>query len=275
MNRTEMINKNTENIDKMSAEEIVNVMQSENYNAVRAIENAKTDIAKAIDAAANSISRGGRIFYVGAGTSGRLGVLDAAECPPTFGVPGDTVTGIIAGGEKCLTCAAENEEDNRESGRADLEIYNLTPNDTVVGISASGGAEYVAGALEYANSKKSVTVSVTNNFNTKIEKAALINIVADTGAEVIAGSTRLKAGSAQKMILNMISTGAMVRTGKVYKNLMVNLKPSNEKLARRTVNIVSAVLKCSETEAKNALEKSGWNIKAAIGAAGTEEKEND
>lgn len=275
MNRTEMINKNTENIDKMSAEEIVNVMQSENYNAVRAIENAKTDIAKAIDAAANSIFHGGRIFYVGAGTSGRLGVLDAAECPPTFGVPGDTVTGIIAGGEKCLTRAAENEEDNRESGRADLEIYNLTPNDTVVGISASGGAEYVAGALEYANSKKSVTVSVTNNFNTKIEKAALINIVADTGAEVIAGSTRLKAGSAQKMILNMISTGAMVRTGKVYKNLMVNLKPSNEKLARRTVNIVSAVLKCSETEAKNALEKSGWDIKAAIGAAGTEEKEND
>ena len=271
MNRTEMINKNTENIDKMSAEEIVNVMQSENYNAVRAIENAKTDIAKAIDAAANSISHGGRIFYVGAGTSGRLGVLDAAECPPTFGVPGDTVTGIIAGGEKCLTRAAENEEDNRESGRADLEIYNLTPNDTVVGISASGGAEYVAGALEYANSKKSVTVSVTNNFNTKIEKAALINIVADTGAEVIAGSTRLKAGSAQKMILNMISTGAMVRTGKVYKNLMVNLKPSNEKLARRTVNIVSAVLKCSETEAKNALEKSGWDIKAAIGAAGAEE----
>lgn len=275
MNSTEMINKNTENIDKMSAEEIVNVMQSENYNAVRAIENAKTDIAKAIDAAANSISHGGRIFYVGAGTSGRLGVLDAAECPPTFGVSQNTVIGIIAGGEKCLTRAAENEEDNRESGRADLEIYNLTPNDTVVGISASGGAEYVAGALEYANSKKSVTVSVTNNFNTKIEKAAQINIVADTGAEVIAGSTRLKAGSAQKMILNMISTGAMVRTGKVYKNLMVNLKPSNEKLARRTVNIVSAVLKCSETEAKNALEKSGWDIKAAIGAAGTEEKEND
>lgn len=275
MNRTEMINKNTENIDKMSAEEIVNVMQSENYNAVRAIENAKTDIAKAIDAAANSISHGGRIFYVGAGTSGRLGVLDAAECPPTFGVSQNTVIGIIAGGEKCLTRAAENEEDNRESGRADLEIYNLTPNDTVVGISASGGAEYVAGALEYANSAGAVTVSIANNFDTKIEKNAQINIVADTGAEVIAGSTRLKAGSAQKMILNMISTGAMVRTGKVYKNLMVNLKPSNEKLARRTVNIVSAVLKCSETEAKNALEKSGWDIKAAIGAAGTEEKEND
>ncbi len=275
MNRTEMINKNTENIDKMSAEEIVNVMQSENYNAVRAIENAKTDIAKAIDAAANSISRGGRLFYVGAGTSGRLGVLDAAECPPTFGVSQNTVIGIIAGGEKCLTRAAENEEDNRESGRADLEIYNLTPNDTVVGISASGGAEYVAGALEYANSAGAVTVSIANNFDTKIEKNAQINIVADTGAEVIAGSTRLKAGSAQKMILNMISTGAMVRTGKVYKNLMVNLKPSNEKLAHRTVNIVSAVLKCSETEAKNALEKSGWDIKAAIGAAGTEEKEND
>ncbi len=275
MNRTEMINKNTENIDKMSAEEIVNVMQSENYNAVRAIENAKTDIAKAIDAAAESISRGGRLFYVGAGTSGRLGVLDAAECPPTFGVSQNTVIGIIAGGEKCLTRAAENEEDNRESGRADLEIYNLTPNDTVVGISASGGAEYVAGALEYANSAGAVTVSIANNFDTKIEKNAQINIVADTGAEVIAGSTRLKAGSAQKMILNMISTGAMVRTGKVYKNLMVNLKPSNEKLARRTVNIVSAVLKCSETEAKNALEKSGWDIKAAIGAAGTEEKEND
>ena len=275
MNRTEMINKNTENIDKMSAEEIVNVMQSENYNAVRAIENAKTDIAKAIDAAANSISRGGRLFYVGAGTSGRLGVLDAAECPPTFGVSQNTVIGIIAGGEKCLTRAAENEEDNRESGRADLEIYNLTPNDTVVGISASGGAKYVAGALEYANSAGAVTVSIANNFDTKIEKNAQINIVADTGAEVIAGSTRLKAGSAQKMILNMISTGAMVRTGKVYKNLMVNLKPSNEKLARRTVNIVSAVLKCSETEAKIALEKNGWDIKAAIGAAGTEEKEND
>ena len=229
MNRTEMINKNTENIDKMSAEEIVNVMQSENYNAVRAIENAKTDIAKAIDAAANSISRGGRLFYIGAGTSGRLGVLDAAECPPTFGVSQNTVIGIIAGGEKCLTRAAENEEDNRESGRADLEIYNLTPNDTVVGISASGGAEYVAGALEYANSAGAVTVSIANNFDTKIEKNAQINIVADTGAEVIAGSTRLKAGSAQKMILNMISTGAMVRTGKIYKNLMVNLKPSNEK----------------------------------------------
>lgn len=264
MNRTEMINKNTENIDKMSAEEIVNVMQNENYNAVRAIENAKTDIAKAIDAAANSISRGGRIFYVGAGTSGRLGVLDAAECPPTFGVSQNTVIGIIAGGEKCLTRAAENEEDNRENGRADLEIYNLTPNDTVVGISASGGAEYVAGALEYANSAGAVTVSIANNFDTKIEKNAQINIVADTGAEVIAGSTRLKAGNAQKMILNMISTGAMVRTGKVYGNLMINLKPSNEKLTRRTVQIVESLTGADEITARKALESEKWDISAAV-----------
>lgn len=265
MNKTEMINKATVNIDKMSAEEIAEVMQNENYNSVRAIETAKSDIAQAIDAAANSFLCGGRLFYVGAGTSGRLGVLDASECPPTFGVSADTVIGIIAGGERCLTHAAENEEDKRENGRSDLEIYNLTEKDTVVGISASGGAEYVLGALEYANSKNAVTVSIANNFGTKIEKEAKIKIVADTGAEVIQGSTRLKAGNAQKMILNMISTGAMVRAGKVYKNMMVNLKPSNEKLTRRTVNIVASILECGEDEARTALEKNGWNIKAAVG----------
>lgn len=259
-----MINKNTVNIDKMSAEEIVDAMQRGNLNSVYAVNGAKAEIAQAISAAANSIKNNGRIFYIGAGTSGRLGVLDAAECPPTFGVSQNTVIGIIAGGERCLTRAAENEEDNREKGRADLEKYNITKNDTVVGISASGGAEYVAGALEYADSAGAATVSVTNNFNTKIAEKAKINIVADTGAEVIAGSTRLKAGNAQKMILNMISTGAMVQAGKVRGNLMINLKPTNEKLTRRTVQIVESLTGADEITARKALESEKWDISAAV-----------
>lgn len=263
MLKTEARNPKTTHIDEMSVLDIVKVINEENYNAVKAVEEASPQIEKAINAVVDGLNRGGRLFYVGAGTSGRIGVMDAAECPPTYGVDKNTVIGIIAGGYECMTRAAEQEEDSYEQGVSDIEKYSITENDRVVGISASGGAAYVLGALDYAKKCGAVTIGVTSNVSPLSEKAD-IAVITDTGAEVVTGSTRMKAGTAQKLVLNAISTAAMIKTGKVYQNLMINLKPSNKKLKNRMVRITSEILGASEAEAEQKLEKSGWNIRAAV-----------
>lgn len=263
MLKTEMRNPKTTHIDKMSTTEMVSVMCEENYNAVRAVENAGASIAKAIEAIVNSFKNGGRLFFVGAGTSGRLGILDSAECPPTFGVDFGMVNGIIAGGEKCMVRAAEGAEDNEESGIEDIVKHGVKAGDVVVGISVAGGAAYVVGALKKARSLGAVTVSLSSNEGCKIEQESDISIFTDTGTEVITGSTRLKAGTAHKMVLNMLTTCSMVKMGYVYENMMINLKPSNIKLTKRMINIVTEICGCDEKTAEELLEKNDWSIKKA------------
>ena len=254
------------NMDKMSSEEMARLIIKANYEAVKAVEDAAESIAKAIDAIANAFENGGRLFYIGAGTSGRLGVLDAAECPPTFGVPYDRVQGIIAGGNERMFRAGENEEDKYEKGCEAIAEHGITYKDVVVGISAAGNAAYVVGAIEAAKALGAVTVGISSNPNTKILNAAGISIFTDTGAEVLTGSTRLKAGTAQKIVLNTLTTCAMTKTGKVYENMMINLSPSNEKLKNRVIRIVTEILSCDDTEAIARLEKNEWNIRKAVTA---------
>ena len=264
MLKTEMRNEKSMHIDEMNTLSMVKLINEENMNTVKAIEAVLDKVAVVCDTVAESFSKGGRLFYVGAGTSGRLGVMDAAECPPTFGVPRDQVIGIIAGGEKCMVQAAEGEEDVKEAGEADLKKYNLCEKDVVVGISASGGAAYVVGALEYANKVGAVSVSLSSNEDTPMQRVAKLSIVTDTGAEVVTGSTRMKSGTAQKLVLNMISTCAMIKTGKVYENMMINLRPSNIKLTARMVRIVTEILNVSSEEAEELLNKADWKIRDAV-----------
>lgn len=264
MLRTEMRNPDTYSIGQMSTLDILNTINRENQNVISAIDAAMSDITKACDAVAEAIQNGGRVFYMGAGTSGRLGVCDAAECPPTFGVPKEMFTGIIAGGYDCMHSAAENAEDDPELSVEELKKHNFCNKDIVIGVSASGSAAYVISALEYAKSLGARSVSVTNNPDTLMGKTADINICADTGPEVITGSTRMKAGTAQKIILNMISTAAMVKCGYVYENLMINLKPTNKKLTRRMVGIVTEILKCDELKAEELLNEYNWSIRAVV-----------
>lgn len=266
MLRTELRNENSTHIDQMTSLEMVQLMNKENMNSVLAVEAALPQIALAVEAAAKAIGNGGKLVYIGAGTSGRLGVLDASECPPTFGVDHETVQGIIAGGPERMFKAGENAEDVYENGVADVEKV-LKAGDVLVGISAAGGAKYVIGALEKAKEMGCTTVSVSSNPDTAIEKVADIAIVCDTGPEVVTGSTRLKAGNSQKFVLNMLSTCAMIKTGKVYENLMVNLKPSNEKLKGRVIRITAAILDCTEEEAIPLLEKNDWNIRKTVEGA--------
>ena len=264
MLKTEMRNPRTKHFDRMETVDMLKVMNDENMNAVRAVGDSIDDVARAVDAVSDAFAKGGRLFYVGAGTSGRLGVIDAAECPPTFGVPYDKVIGVIAGGKDAMFRANEGGEDNSEAAVRDLTPYLLTPDDVLVGISAAGGAAYVVGAMEFAKAIGCVTVAVTSNDDTKIVKAADIAIVTDTGAEVVTGSTRLKAGTAQKLVLNMISTCAMVKSGYVYENLMINLKPTNIKLRGRMIRIVSDIMEISEDEAEKRLDSASWNIRSAV-----------
>ena len=261
---TEKRNPKSQNIDKLTTIEMLDIINEENFNAVRAVEAEKENIALAVDAISKSLANGGRLFYIGAGTSGRLGVMDAAECPPTYGVSRDQVIGIIAGGDNCLRCAAEAQEDSREDGITDLKQYHICEKDVVVGISASGGAAYVVGALEYANQVGAVTVSLTSNYGSAMERIAEYSIVTDTGPEVVTGSTRMKCGNAQKMVLNMISTTAMVKTGKVYENMMINLKPTNQKLRARVIRIVCEILNCTPECAIAQLELHNWDIRSAV-----------
>lgn len=262
--RTEMRNPASMNMDKMSSEEMARLVITANYDAVRAAENASAEIAKAVDAIADAFEKGGRLFYIGAGTSGRLGVLDASECPPTFGVTYEQVQGIIAGGKERMFRAGENAEDNYNSGCEAITEHGVDAKDVVVGISAAGNAAYVVGAMETAKSLGAVTVGISSNPDTKILNVADIPIFTDTGAEVLTGSTRLKAGTAQKVVLNTLTTCAMVKTGKVYENMMINLAPSNEKLKGRVIRIVSEILSCHEEEAIARLEANNWNIRQAV-----------
>lgn len=264
MLKTEMRNEASKHIDKMDTLSMVKLINQENLNVIKAVEDALSDIAKVCDAVAESFEKGGRLFYIGAGTSGRLGVIDAAECPPTFGVSKDQVIGIIAGGEKCMVQASEAAEDNEEAAIRDIKAHNLCEKDVVVGISAAGGAAYVVGALKYANSIGALSVSLSSNKDTPIERTAKLNIITDTGAEVITGSTRMKSGTAQKLVLNMISTCAMIKTGMVYENLMINLRPTNIKLTARMIRIVTEILNISESDSEELLNKADWNIRQAI-----------
>ena len=264
MLKTEMRNQKTMHIDKMTTSEMLKIMQEENLNAVNAVGSQLDSIGKAVDVISTAFKKGGRLIYIGAGTSGRLGVLDASECPPTFGVPYDTVIGVMAGGYDAITKAKEGAEDSKEAGKNDLEAINLKSEDVVVGISAAGGAGYVISALSYAKSIGCITVGITSNADSLLDKTADISIVTDTGAEVITGSTRMKAGTAQKLVLNMLSTSAMIKTGKVYENLMINLSATNEKLLKRMIRIVSDIKNISEEESEKLLEKSNWNIRKAV-----------
>ncbi len=264
MLNTETRNKNTYDIDKMSTYEMLKIINDENATVTNAVDNALPQITVVCDLVSEAIKSGGRVFYIGSGTSGRLGVCDAAECPPTFGVPYDLFNGIIAGGEKCMFKAAENAEDNPEAGIEDLKKHNFCNKDVLIGISASGSASYVISAVKYANSIGAKTASITNNPDTELGKAANIDICADTGPEVITGSTRMKAGTAQKIILNMISTASMVKCGCVYENMMINLRPTNKKLRRRMIGIVTEIIGCSEEKAEKLLEENDWSIRKAV-----------
>ena len=264
MLKTEMRNPNTIHIDKMSTTDMLKAINDENMNAVKAVEKELPNIAAAVEAASKALEKGGRIFYIGCGTSGRLGVLDASECPPTFGVPYGRVVGIIAGGDRCLRYAAENEEDIKEEGIKDLKEYNITADDVVIGISAAGGAAYVLGAVEYAAEKGCTTVGITSNAGSQLDRISDISICPDTGAEAVTGSTRMKAGTAQKIILNMVSTCAMIKQGYVYENLMINLKPANIKLRDRSIRITSELSGADMKTAEDALEQSGWEIRKAV-----------
>lgn len=264
MNNTEKRNPKTMHIDTMTTMQMLEIINEEDAGVIKAVRAELPQIALAIDAIAECLDKGGRLFYIGAGTSGRLGVMDAAECPPTYGVSRDLVHAIIAGGQKTMTQASENEEDSRENGISDLMACDLKSEDAVVGISASGGAPYVLGALEKAKEMGCVTVGISNNKGCLLDKTADISICVDTGAEVITGSTRMKAGTSQKLVLNMLSTCAMIKTGKVYENLMINLKPTNIKLRKRVISIVMDLTDYDEAKAVCALEKNDWDIRKTV-----------
>ena len=245
---TETRNPRTMQLDQMSPLEIVTVMNEEDARVPLAIAKCLPQIAQAVTWAAEAFEKGGRLFYMGAGTSGRLGVLDAAECPPTFGVPKEMVVGLIAGGEKAFIEAVEGAEDSRELAVEDLKAHGLTANDLVVGIAASGRTPYVLGGLDYAKSVGCHTAAIEVN----------------CGPEVLTGSTRLKSGTAQKLILNMISTGSMVRAGKAYQNLMVDVQQTNEKLHTRAENIVIDATGVEREKARAAIDAAGGSVKTAI-----------
>ena len=263
---TERSNPATQDLDRMSTLAMVQAINAEDMRVAKAVRCVLPHIAEAIDAIAARMRRGGRLIYAGAGTSGRLGVLDASECPPTFSTSPGLVVGVIAGGERALRQAVEGAEDDPAQARADLAALRLTGEDCVVGLSASGGAPYVIGALDYAQECGALTVAVACNPSAPIAAHAHIAILAEVGPEVIAGSTRLKAGTAQKMILNMLSTGVMVRLGKTYGNLMVDVQASNAKLRRRATRLVMQVCGLEEEPAGTLLERCDWQVKTAIAA---------
>lgn len=261
MKKTEMRNPDTMHIDAMSVSQMLECMQRENLNAMYAVGWALPQIEAACELACANFASGGRLVYVGAGTSGRLGVLDAAECPPTFGVAAGEVIAIMAGGAGAMFVASEGTEDDADAGRKD--ILNIFPRryDTVVGISAAGDAAYVVSALRAAAEKGCSTIGLTCNGECRLSEVSDVLIVTDTGAEAVTGSTRMKAGSAHKAVLNMLSTAVMIRTGKVYENLMINLKPSNKKLRARMIRIVCEIVRCTESEAEALLNAEGWSIR--------------
>ncbi len=261
---TESRNPDTMNLDEMTPLQIAAIMNQEDEKAVKAVEEVLPQIATAIEWATDSLKAGGRIIYIGAGTSGRLGVLDAVECPPTFGVPRELVVGLIAGGDKAFVEAVEGAEDSETLCEAELKEIGLTSKDIVIGLAASGRTPYVIYGLDFANKTGCHTVAIACNKGSDVGKKAKLAIEPVTGPEVLTGSTRLKAGTAQKMILNMISTGSMVGIGKAYENLMVDVKQSNEKLVVRSQNIVMTATGCTREEAEKVLKQADGHVKSAI-----------
>jgi len=261
---TERINPASADLDRLSTRELVAVMNREDATVARTVAECAPAIAEAIDVIAARLASGGRLIYAGAGTSGRLGVLDAAECPPTFSADPAQVRGVIAGGDRALTVAVEGAEDSAAQGGEDLRSMDVGPGDAVVGITASGTTPYVLGALATARESGAATIGLVCNAGSPVAAAADIAIEVATGPEVLAGSTRLKAGTATKMVLNMLSTGAMVRLGKTYGNLMVDLQATNDKLRARARRIVSAATRLDDAAAAKLLAEAGGEVKTAV-----------
>ena len=261
---TEQRNPNSMHVDSLSALEIVQLMNQEDKQVPLAIEKCLPQIAQAVECIVAAFQQGGRLVYIGAGTSGRLGVLDASECPPTFGVSPEMVKGIIAGGERALRHPIEGAEDSKAQAVADLQTIQFSSKDVLVGIAASGRTPYVIGALEYAESLGSVTVSIASNPNSAM--ANIVDIAIDTvvGPEVLTGSSRLKSGTAQKLVLNMLTTASMILMGKCYQNLMVDVQASNEKLKARAIRIVMQATDCDKALAEETLKQADQNAKLAI-----------
>lgn len=261
---TEARNPDSMNLDVMSPLEIVTLMNHEDARAVASVTEVLPQVATAIEWATEALRSGGRIVYMGAGTSGRLGVLDAVECPPTFGVSPAMVVGLIAGGEGAFIKAVEGAEDSVQLGEDDLRGINVSERDVVIGLAASGRTPYVIGGLTYARSLGCKTVAIACNRGSQVGQTAELAIEPVPGPEVLTGSTRLKAGTVQKLILNMISTGSMVQVGKVYQNLMVDVQQTNEKLVTRAQNIVMTATECTRDEAIAALEQAEGHVKTAV-----------
>ena len=259
---TEFRNENTKDIDLLSTIDIVRKINEEDQIVARAVEDESANIARAIDIIAKQFLVGGKLYYFGAGTSGRLGVLDASECPPTFGASSDMVQGFIAGGDTALRVSVEGAEDNFDLGAEDAQI--LTENDVCVAISASGNPKYLLGVLSEAEKIGAKTIALTCNHKAAILEEVGLGICVEVGPEVIAGSSRMKAGTAQKMVLNMLTTGAMIKIGKTYENFMIDLLPTNEKLKDRAIRIVSEIAEVSASTALKTLLECNWKVKEAV-----------
>ncbi|MDE4013449.1 N-acetylmuramic acid 6-phosphate etherase [Glaesserella parasuis] len=261
---TEQRNPNSMQIDTLSAYEIVQIINNEDKQVPLVIEKVLPQIAQAVEKIVEAFQQGGRLVYIGAGTSGRLGVLDASECPPTFGVSPEMVKGIIAGGERALRHPIEGAEDNKEAGKQDLQAVEFSQKDVLVGIAARGRTPYVLGALAYAKQLGATTVSIASNPNSAMSQIADIVIDTVVGAEVLTGSSRMKSGTAQKLVLNMLTTASMILIGKCYQNLMVDVQASNQKLVARAIRIVMQATECSREIAETTLVLAENNAKLAI-----------
>ena len=261
---TETRNPASVEIDQLSTLEMLRVINQEDQQVALAVGQLLPEIARAVDAIAAAFGKGGRLVYIGAGTSGRLGILDASECPPTYGVSAEQVVGLIAGGHKAILQAVENAEDDAELGAQDLKNIQFCANDVLVGIAASGRTPYVLGAMAHASAVGATVCSISCNPGSPLARAADISMVAVVGPEIVTGSSRMKAGTAQKLILNMLSTGAMIRTGKVYGNLMVDVEATNAKLVERQKRIVMEATDCERTTAERALAEADNHCKTAI-----------
>jgi N-acetylmuramic acid 6-phosphate etherase len=261
---TEQANPASTNIDALPTEEVLRIINAEDQKVAVAVAKEIPNIARAVDAIVSAFDRGGRLFYIGAGTSGRLGVLDAAECPPTFGVSPELVQGIIAGGDRALSRATEISEDDPTIGAHDLAARGFTADDVLVGIAASGRTPYVLGAVAAANALGAVTIGISCTPDSDLARTVQIAITPTPGPEIVAGSTRMKAGTAQKLVLNMLTTGVFIRMGYVYGNLMVNVQPTNTKLADRARRIIARALDVPDRRAADLLKEAGNNVRAAI-----------
>jgi len=261
---TEQRNAASKNLDRMTAPEIVHLMNREDRKVAVAVGRENAAIARALDAIVGGIRKGGRLIYVGAGSSGRMGMLDAAECPPTFGTSPKLVQALIAGGRRAITEAVEGAEDSARNGERDLRAKRLTRRDVVVGIAASGTTPYVLGALKYAGKRGAMTVAVTSNLRMPVGRLAKIVIAPEVGPEVLTGSTRLKAGTSQKMVLNMLSTAVMARLGHAYENLMIDMVLTNEKVAERALRILVEASGKSASAAEHALRATGHDMRVAL-----------